>query len=103
MAILSHLTGPDSPLVSEEKFHPPDMVYLALFDRLYVHWSMATADKAYVAVAALVGAVASPFANRNKATTTRALVSAVLGLVGGVIAANALAWGLSVVERKQLW
>ena len=103
MAVLSHLTGPGSALVSEETFHPPDMVYVALYDRLYVHWSMAAADKAYTALAAVVGAVVLPFASRNRGTTARALLSAIGGLVGGLVAANGLAAALSLLDRKQLW
>jgi hypothetical protein len=103
MAVLEHLLGPSSPLVSEKEFHPPDMVYIGLYDRVYVYWSMKTADGAYVAVAAVVAAVVRPFTRRNAKTVCAAMGGAVGGLVAGLVAANGLAAALSALERKQLW
>ena len=103
MAVLEHLLGPSSPLVTEKEFHPPDLVYLGLYDRVYAHWSMRAADRAYVALAAVVVAIVAPFTRRNGRTVGWAVVSAIGGLIGGLVAVNGLAGVLSVLERKQLW
>lgn len=103
MGVLEHLLGPDSPLVNEAEFHPPDLVYLGLYDSVYMYWSMVTADKAYMALAAVILAAVAPFVSRNPRATAISLISAFVGLFGGLAGANGLAAVLSAVDRKQLW
>jgi hypothetical protein len=101
LAIVDHLLN-NSTTLSSGTFTPPDMVYLGLFDRAFFSWSMKAADKAYLIIAALV--TISTFANvswgRSMLLT---VIGAPLGLVAGLLSANALAGFLALIGKRQLW
>jgi Zn-dependent M28 family amino/carboxypeptidase len=101
LAIVDHLLN-NSTTLSSGKFTPPDMVYLGLFDRVFFSWSMKAADKAYLIIAALV--TISTFANVTWGKSMLlTVVGAPLGLVAGLLSANALAGFLTLIGKRQLW
>lgn len=85
-AVLDNLLGPDSPLLQDE-WHAPDIVYVSLFDKVFLKWSMATADKAYPALAAVVAALIYP--TRQAKSLCLAVVMTPIGTIAGVLLANA--------------
>ena len=102
IALVDYLLSPASPLLKVEEWSPPDIVYISLYDRVFAYWSMATADKAYIALAvAAVGITAASGVWRPWKSFVIALLGAPLGFlvcVGfGVITA-----GIMIVLDKQL-
>lgn len=102
-SVLDHLLGPDSPLVSDTVWRAPDLVYVSLFDRVFLKWSMSTADRAYPALAAIVAAVTFPRSVKKAKVLGLAVLSTPLGMVGGLVAANGWAAALSLAGWKQTW
>ncbi|ORY22823.1 hypothetical protein BCR39DRAFT_550650 [Naematelia encephala] len=102
LPIVEYLLSPSSPLSSSEPFHPPDMVYMSLYDRIFVTWSMETGDKVYLAIASVVAVltVANVRWNRWKPFAV-ALLSTPVGLIVGLVTANAVA-GLMVLLKSRL-
>jgi hypothetical protein len=101
LAIVDHLLTNSSAL-STGAFSPPDMVYCSLYDTWFFSWSMKAADKAYLAIAALV--TISTFANvKWGKPMLLTIVGAPLGLVAGLLSANALAGLLTLTGKRQLW
>lgn len=101
LAIVDHLLTNSSALATGI-FTPPDMVYLSLFDRWFFSWSMGSADKAYAAIAAIVVVITVLDVSMGKPMLFT-LVGAPLGLVAGLLSANALAGLLVLVGKRQLW
>lgn len=102
-AVLQQLTGPDSPLVSNTPWSAPDLVYVSLFDRVFLKWSMSAADKAYPALAAVVAAITFPRSLKRAKVLALAVVATPLGMVAALAAANGWAAGLSLAGWKQTW
>ncbi|TXT09032.1 hypothetical protein VHUM_02506 [Vanrija humicola] len=104
IAIIDYLLGPGSPLHSSEPFHPPDVVYMSLYDRVFVQWSMATADVAYVALAAIGGTVciANLRGDRLKVFGL-GLLGGPLSMIVGVVTAVALAFLMIFIDAKLRW
>ncbi|WWD16981.1 hypothetical protein CI109_101415 [Kwoniella shandongensis] len=103
MAIVDYLLSPESPLLKREEWSPPDVVYLALYDRLFFKYSMDRADGVYTALAALAAGITL----RNLGTKkwkpfVVALIGTPLGMIGGLATANILAAVLSAVGKGQL-
>ena len=57
MSIVDYLLSPSSPLLKSEDWLPPDVVYVSLYDRVFMYWSMTSADKVYTAMATVAVAV----------------------------------------------
>jgi hypothetical protein len=102
-AVLQQLTGPNSPLVSDTPWRAPDLVYVSLFDRVFLKWSMSAADKAYPALAAIVAAITFPRSLKRAKVLALAVVATPLGMVAALAAANGWAAGLSLAGWKQTW
>ncbi|WVQ80122.1 hypothetical protein IAT38_002223 [Cryptococcus sp. DSM 104549] len=103
-AIVDHLLSPSSPLLSPAPFSPPDIAYLSLFDLFFVQVPMDQADKVYTALAGVV--IALVVRNVGKRRWKAAVVAGVgipLGMVGGLVSANLLAFTLSAVGKGQIW
>jgi hypothetical protein len=101
LAIVDHLLS-NSTALSKGSFTPPDMVYMSLFDTWFYSWSMEAADKAYLIIAALV--TIATFANVTWGKTLLVTVAgAPLGLIAGLLSANALAGILTLIGKRQLW
>lgn len=104
MAIVDYLLSPGSPLGSEKEWSPPDVVYMSLYDRVFLTWTMKSADKAYIIIMSIIGAVT--FANfghdRAKAFAV-ALAGAPLGLVGGILSANVVAGLMTATDKHMGW
>jgi hypothetical protein len=100
MAVVDHLLSPGSALLSPEPWSPPDIVYLSMFDMIYLTWTMKAADKAYVALAAVVLPVLLFNAPGWKHSIV-ALFGTPVGLIAGLLSANGVA-GLMVTLGKGL-
>ncbi|KAK8864706.1 hypothetical protein IAR55_001960 [Kwoniella newhampshirensis] len=104
MAIVDYLLSPESPLLMREAWSPPDVVYLALYDRLFFQYSMNKADGIYTALAALAaGITLRNLGRRSWKPFLVALIGTPLGMIGGLVSANILAGVLSAVGKGQLW
>lgn len=104
MGIVDHLLSPESPLHDDKPWSPPDLVYISLYDRVFFHFSMQTANVAYVAIAAVSASLA--FANLGRARAkafTLALIGAPLGLVSGIISANVVATVMYLLGKQMSW
>lgn len=102
-SVLDNLLGADSPLVSNTPWRGADLVYVSLFDRVFLKWPMSTADKVYPALAAVVGAVTFPRSFKRAKVLALAVVGTPLGIVGALVAANGWAAILSLIGWKQTW
>jgi hypothetical protein len=104
MAILDYLLSAESPLHNDKPWSPPDVVYMSLYDRIFLHWTMETADKAYAVVAAIAAifAIANLSGHGIKAFTV-ALVGAPLGIVFGLVSANVIAGVMMLIDRQMGW
>jgi Zn-dependent M28 family amino/carboxypeptidase len=101
LAIVDHLLTSNSALATGS-FTPPNMVYLSLFDIWFFSWTMATADKAYAVIAVLAITVTLLNVSLTKSMLLT-LIGAPLGLVAGLLSANALAGLLVAIDKRQLW
>jgi hypothetical protein len=103
-AILDHLLCPASPLHSDQPWSPPNMVYLSLYDRVFVSWSMETATKAYsVIAAAVVAFIAARVQWGQWKAYALALLSNPLGQVAGIVSANLIAGVMVLLGRSLSW
>ncbi|WVW84285.1 hypothetical protein I302_106316 [Kwoniella bestiolae CBS 10118] len=104
IAIVDYLTSPESPLLKTEEFSPPDMVYFSLFDLIFVHWSIDSANAIYTSLAVLAGALSlRQLSKKRWKVFAVALIGTPLGLVGGALSANLLAAVLVLTGKGQLW
>lgn len=104
MAILDYLLSPESPLGSDKEWSPPDVVYMSLYDRIFLTWSMKKADFAYIIITTIVGAVALANLRSDRAKAFGiALLGAPLGLVGGLLSANLVAGVMTLLGRQMGW
>ncbi|OCF60854.1 hypothetical protein L486_00497 [Kwoniella mangroviensis CBS 10435] len=104
IAILDHLTSPESPLLQVEEFSPPDMVYFSLLDLIFVHWPVDAAKSVYTSLAVIAGALSvRQLSKKRWKAFLVALIGTPLGLVGGALSANFLAAVLVLAGKGQLW
>jgi hypothetical protein len=101
MAIVDYLLSPASPL-HKETWTPPNTVYFSLYDRVFFHWSMQTADSVYAALAALTLAVMFAEVQVWKVFGL-ALLATPLGIVAGAASANAVAAAMVWLGKGQAW
>ena len=103
MGVVDFLLSPASPL-SKSDWSEPDVVYLSLYDRVFVHWKMSSADTAYTVIAAIVTLLT--IANINWQSFTPfmiALVGTPIGFAVGLLWANFLAQWLDSRRWGLLW
>lgn len=104
MAIVDYLLSPGSPLGSEKAWSPPDVVYMSLYDRVFLNWTMKSADFAYIVITAIIGAVTLANLRRERSRAFAvALIGAPLGLVGGVLFANVVAGIMTFTGKQMGW
>ncbi|WWD03211.1 hypothetical protein V865_001261 [Kwoniella europaea PYCC6329] len=104
IAILDHLTSPESPLLQVEEFSPPEMVYFSLFDLVFVHWPVDAANNVYTSLAVIAGALSlRQLSKKRWKAFLVALIGTPLGLVGGALSADLLAAVLVLAGKGQLW
>ncbi|OXG17593.1 hypothetical protein C367_05083 [Cryptococcus neoformans Ze90-1] len=102
--IVDYLLSPSSPLLSPAPFSPPHVVYFSLFDRVFFHFSMSRADGWYVSIAAVATAFAFRHLSNKKAKAiVVAAIGTPLGILGGLVGANAFAAVLSATDNGLLW
>lgn len=104
IAIVDYLLSPESPLHDEKPWSPPDLVYMSLYDRVFFHFSMKTADIAYVAIATISATLALANLGRVRIKAFGlALIGAPLGLISGLISANVVAAGMTYLGKEMSW
>jgi hypothetical protein len=104
MAIVDHLLSPESPLHENKPWSPPDVVYVSLYDRIFIYFSMKAADVAYVAIATVSATLALANLGRFRVKAFfLAFIGAPLGLISGVISANVVATIMWFIHREMSW
>lgn len=104
MAIVDYLLSPGSPLGTEDEWSPPDVVYMSLYDRIFLSWTMANADKAYILITSIVGAITLANIRRERGRAFAiALIGAPLGLAGGILTANIVAFVMAASGKQMGW
>lgn len=104
MAIVDRLLGPNSPLHDDTPWSPPDIVYMSLYDRVFLHWTMKSADVAYVAIATVSATMALANLNRQRIKAfVLAFAGAPLGLLMGVVVANLVAGVMTLIGQQMTW
>ncbi|BEJ13055.1 hypothetical protein CspHIS471_0302290 [Cutaneotrichosporon sp. HIS471] len=104
MAIVDYLLSPGSPLGTADEWSPPDVVYMSLYDRIFVSWTMENADKAYLVITAIIAAITLPNLSRERVPAFAiALIGAPLGLVGGLLTANVVAFIMASCDKAMGW
>jgi len=103
MAVVDFLTSPASPLLSPEPWHAPDIVYFSLFDRIWISYSMDTADKLYVALAAVIAAWSITRMYGQRRVFAISLFGAPIGFIGSLLTANIVAATMGLIDRRQTW
>ncbi|WRT66692.1 uncharacterized protein IL334_003653 [Kwoniella shivajii] len=104
IAIVDHMTSPQSPLLKAEDFAPSDLVYFSLYDRVFFYWPMQAANRIYTSLAVVAVALSLRQLSKNRwKTFVVALVGTPLGFIGGALTAVSLAATLSWVGKGQLW
>lgn len=102
-AIVEHLLSPGTPLLSPEPWHRPDIVYLSLYDRVYLSWSMASANIFYGAMTAVVAVLAGTRLFRSPRVFWLSLFGNLGGFLLGIVGANVLAAVLHFTGFRQAW
>lgn len=104
LAIVDYLLSPESPLRNDKPWSPPDVVYMSLYDRIFLHWTMASANYAYVAIATVIATLAIANTRRDGVRAfIVAFVGAPLGTVAGIVSANIVAGAMVLINRKLTW
>jgi hypothetical protein len=105
LAVLDHLLKPGSALNTDTPWSPMNSVFYSLYDRIYISYSMKTAD--LLCFGSLVAFVALFFARTEKShrgVYYKALFGPILDLVTGLLAAIATAILLRYILNKgQSW
>jgi hypothetical protein len=77
---------------------------VSLYDSIFLHWSMKSADIAYVAIATVSATLALANLGRHRIKAFGlALAGGPLGLVSGVIAANVVATLMFFLGKEMSW
>jgi hypothetical protein len=80
------------------------MVYLTMYDRFFLMYSMETATKIHTALGALVVAIiGARMPWRRPKVIALPLLGTILGLVGGVVTANLAAGVMVLLDRQLSW
>jgi hypothetical protein len=104
MAIVDYLLSPASPLGAADEWTPPDVVYMSLYDRIFLSWTMKNADKAYIIITSIIGAITLANIRRERGRAFGiALIGAPLGLAGGLLTANLVAFVMSASGKQMGW
>jgi hypothetical protein len=102
-AIVDYLLSPASPLL-RTPWHEPDIVYMSLYDRVFLHWTMQSADQFYVALAAIATALAFiNFDRKRWRAFLIALFGTPLGLIVGFVTTNLVAGVMVLLRREMAW
>lgn len=105
MAVLDHLLQAGSSLNTDTPWSPPNMVYYSFFDRIFVHYSMSTANLLCATIIMAYVALLSMFTSESERRVyRRALASSfanlLAGIIGSVLVAVFLAYGL---KKSHTW
>ena len=104
MSIVDYLLSSASPLLKTKDWSPPDIVYFSLYDRMFIRFSMASADKAYTAMTAVAVAVTAmsgvwwrwrPF--------VIALLSTPIAFLVGMASAVGTAGIMILLDKQMTW
>jgi hypothetical protein len=80
------------------------VVYLSLYDRVFFSYSMETATKAYMVLASVSTAVAVRRIDWSRwKVLALAVIGGPLGLVAGILSANAVAGLLFISNYQMTW
>jgi hypothetical protein len=103
-AIVDQLLSPDSPLSSPAPWSPPAVAYFSLYDRVFLSYSMESADTWYMALAALGTTliIGQGWVKKWKVGLV-ALVGTPLGMIVGIASANAVAFAMVALDRSLSW
>jgi hypothetical protein len=103
-AIVDHLLSPDSSLGGTDPLQAPHTVYFSLYDRIFISYSMKTADKVCIAITASVLALLfSQGWIRRWRVGVFALMTAPAGLVVGLGMANLVGLVMKSLGKGLRW
>jgi TRAP-type mannitol/chloroaromatic compound transport system permease large subunit len=92
MAVLDHLLQVGSPLNTDTPWSPPNMVYYSLYDRIFVYYSMNTANLLCACIMLVyVGILATRVRESERKVYQKALAASFGNLFVGILAAVAVA------------
>ena len=105
LGVLDHLLSPESPLLSDQPWSPPNMVYLSLYDRFFFTWSLEAATKVYIGMAAVSATlILTRVVEWIKwKVFIVAIVGNALGVVAGLVSANLVAGVMFFTKHRMAW
>ena len=102
---VDYLTSSTSPILTNEVWSPPDMVYMTMYDRIFQSWSMQRATQVYIGVISTIASVValSIIDLEDWKPLLAAFVGTPLAFVGSIVMANGVAFLMSATGHGMSW